>query len=438
MFNRAIKAQLAECLADQARQEARNSAIDESMALVELTADGCILAANANFLSLTGYGESELVGRHHDMLCEQAGRAGQPEGLWQKLTAGESVRGQFLRLGKDGRELWLQSNYVPLLDADGRITEVLLLATDTTGQRASEQIQQAVIDSLGRSMALIEFGPDGKVLYANRNLRLTMGYGDDDLRGMHHRVFCPEEYAGSRDYDEFWQRLNNLEHFSGRIERVSKHGEPVWLQASYNPVLDRHGKLLKVVKIASDITQDVLTQQQESRAAAMAFDSSVSAEEKARNGAAIVRETVTVVQGIAEEIHSAAEEINAISQQSEQIASIVSAIRGIADQTNLLALNAAIEAARAGEQGRGFAVVADEVRNLAARTAQATEEIVAVVSTNNEMAQTAVINMENSRERVQQGVELANSAGEAIADLSAGAREVVEVMQQMRDTIREH
>ena len=167
----------------------------------------------------------------------------------------------------------------------------------------------------------------------------------------------------------------------------------------------------------------------------MAYESSLQSAEKARNGAAIVRETVEVVQGIAQEIHTAAEEIKAISQQSEQIANIVSAIRGIADQTNLLALNAAIEAARAGEAGRGFAVVADEVRNLAARTATATEEIVAVVSENHRMAQTAVVNMENSRDRVQQGVELANRTGEAIADIDQGARQVVQVMEQMRSTI---
>ncbi len=436
MFNRKLKAELEACRSELMRCAEKQRTVNESLLVVEYSTDGKILYANDAFLALTGYAHAELQGRPHTVLCTaEYARSADYQRFWQQLAEGNVVRDRCLRLARDGREIWLRASYAPVLDDRGQVERIMQLALDITEQYANEQIQTAVITSLARSMALIEFDPDGIILYANVNFRTTTGYGNDDLRGQHHRIFCRDSYAQSAEYADFWKRLKQGEFYAGRIERVSKHGQPVWLQASYNPVLDRSGKVIKVVKIASDITQQVLMQQSESEAASMAYESSLQSAEKARNGAAIVRETVEVVQGIAQEIHTAAEEIKAISQQSEQIANIVSAIRGIADQTNLLALNAAIEAARAGEAGRGFAVVADEVRNLAARTATATEEIVAVVSENHRMAQTAVVNMENSRDRVQQGVELANRTGEAIADIDQGARQVVQVMEQMRSTI---
>ncbi|MFB1010860.1 MAG: PAS domain-containing methyl-accepting chemotaxis protein [Thiopseudomonas sp.] len=436
MFNRKLKAELEACRSELMRCAEKQRTVNESLLVVEYSTDGKILYANDAFLALTGYAHAELQGRPHTVLCTaEYARSADYQRFWQQLAEGNVVRDRCLRLARDGREIWLRASYAPVLGDRGQVERIMQLALDITEQYANEQIQTAVITSLARSMALIEFDPDGIILYANVNFRTTTGYGNDDLRGQHHRIFCRDSYAQSAEYADFWKRLKQGEFYAGRIERVSKHGQPVWLQASYNPVLDRSGKVIKVVKIASDITQQVLMQQSESEAASMAYESSLQSAEKARNGAAIVRETVEVVQGIAQEIHTAAEEIKAISQQSEQIANIVSAIRGIADQTNLLALNAAIEAARAGEAGRGFAVVADEVRNLAARTATATEEIVAVVSENHRMAQTAVVNMENSRGRVQQGVELANRTGEAIADIDQGARQVVQVMEQMRSTI---
>ncbi len=436
MFNGKLKAALEQCQNEQARCQQVQRTVDGAMLIAQISVNGDILRLNDAFLALTGYRQDEISGKSHAVLfTSDYVKSRECRELWQRLKAGQSDSLRCLCLGKDGREFWLRAGFAPVLDDAGRVEHVMLLALDITRQYANEQVQAAVINSLGRSMALIEFDPEGTILYANVNFRNTTGYGNEDLRGRHHRIFCQDSYVNSPEYADFWRRLKQGEFYAGRIERVSKQGQVVWLQASYNPVLDRHGKVMKVVKIASDITAQVMMQQRESEAASMAYESSLQSAEKARNGAAIVQETVAVVQGIAEEIHSAAEEINAISQQSEQIAGIVSAIRGIADQTNLLALNAAIEAARAGERGRGFAVVADEVRNLAARTASATEEIVAMVSQNNRMAQTAVVNMENSRDRVRQGVELANRAGNAIADIDAGARQVVQVMEQMRSTI---
>ncbi|WP_268237295.1 methyl-accepting chemotaxis protein [Pseudomonas fluvialis] len=174
----------------------------------------------------------------------------------------------------------------------------------------------------------------------------------------------------------------------------------------------------------------------EREAAQLAYQIAQQTDASAQKGASVVQRTVSVMQGIAGELQQAAADISALSQQSEMISSIVGTIRGIADQTNLLALNAAIEAARAGEQGRGFAVVADEVRSLAARTSQATEEIVEVVKRNHELAQTAVSGMDNNRQRAEQGVDLVQDAGQLIQAIQGEARQVVEAISHFAETLQ--
>lgn len=352
------------------------------------------------------------------------------------MAAGEFIQDRFLRLDKNGKEIWLEASYNPIFDEQGRVVSILKLATDVTERVRKELAEHGVIEAIQRSMAVIEFSLQGQIITANDNFLTTMGYRLDDLRGQHHRLLCPSEYACSSDYVQFWQRLNKGEFFSGRYRRLDKSRRTVWLHATYNPVFDEQGSLVKIIKFASDITRQVEQQQAESQAASLAYDISAKTNTDAQNGAQIVQSTAEVVQGIAGELNEAAHSILALSEQSEQISKIVQTIKSIADQTNLLALNAAIEAARAGEQGRGFAVVADEVRSLAGRTAQATVEIAGVVQQNHELAQSAVSNMQSSREKVEQGVQLANQAGDAIANIRDGATQVVQAIREFRNTMQ--
>ena len=438
MFNSHLKQTLAHCQLQLADASATLAALDRSMALIEFQPDGTILNANSNFLSLMGYTLAEVRGQHHRLFCEPGQSSSREYSeFWRRLASGEFVSERFLRRDKQGREIWLEASYNPILGASGRVEKVLKIAADISAEVRKEQEQNSLINAINRSMAMIEFNLQGEVLTANDNFLSTMGYRLEDIRGKHHRLFCNREEADSAGYKSFWAQLNRGEYVSGRFQRVGRNGQPIWLRATYNPVFDARGKLYKVVKFASDVTEQVQHQEAESRAARIAYDTALQTDATAQQGAQVVQHTVEVMQGIAGELNRAAEGISAVSEQSEMISSIVQTIRGIAEQTNLLALNAAIEAARAGEQGRGFAVVADEVRSLAGRTSQATVEIVEVVRRNHELAQGAVNSMDASKDKAEQGVRLANEAGAVILEIQEGARRVVDAISQFTATLEQ-
>ena len=435
MFNSRIKQDLANCQQRLVETDATLAAVSRSMALIEFEPDGTILSANTNFLQVMGYDFEEIHNQHHRMFCEQGyANSAAYKAFWVRLGNGEYISDRFLRLDKQGRQVWLEASYNPVRNDTGRLVKVLKIATDITAHVLQEEDHNSLINAIDRSMATIEFSPQGEVLGANANFLSTMGYRLDEILGKHHHLFCERKESESEEYRQFWERLNRGEFFSESFKRVNKQGATVWLRATYNPVYDRNGRLYKVVKFASNITEQVLHQEAESSAARMAYNTSRHTDETTQQGARVVQHTVKVMEDIASELNRAANSISAVSSQSELISRMVQTIHGIAEQTNLLALNAAIEAARAGEQGRGFAVVADEVRNLAVRTSQATVEIVAVVKRNHELAEDAVSSMEASKDKVEQGVKLANEAGEVILEIQDGARQVVQSISKLAAT----
>ncbi|MDR3416774.1 MAG: PAS domain S-box protein, partial [Nevskia sp.] len=194
--------------------------IDKAMAVIEFTLDGKVLSANDNFLKTMGYSLDEIRGQHHAMFVEPAYRASaEYRGFWDKLGRGEHDAGQYKRVAKDGREVWLQASYNPILDAGGRPFKIVKYATDITGRREAQANFEGQIAAIGKAMAVIEFSLDGKVLSANDNFLKTMGYSLDEIRGKHHAMFVEPAYRASAEYRGFWDKLGRGEHDAGQYKR---------------------------------------------------------------------------------------------------------------------------------------------------------------------------------------------------------------------------
>ena len=234
------------------------TALNRSQAVIDFTPEGKILSANESFLNTVGYQESEIVGQHHSMFAEPA-YASSPEyrNFWAKLGRGEFDSGIYKRIGKGGKEIWLQASYNPILDDEGNVIRVTKFASDVTEQTVKDALNAGIIEALNRSQAVIEFEPDGTIVKANENFLQTVGYSESEIVGQHHRMFCDKAYTASSDYAAFWEKLRSGQFNSGTYQRFGKGGDEVWLQAAYNPIFDANGKVSKVAKFASDITQSV-------------------------------------------------------------------------------------------------------------------------------------------------------------------------------------
>lgn len=454
-------------------------------AVVEFDLSGRILDANENFFRLLSYESSEIIGRHHSMFVpsDDVARSNE-EVLWEKLRRGEFEHCQYKRVANGDRELWIDGSYIPVLRS-GKAYKVFMIATDVTDAviRAAETAGK--VAAISKSQAVIEFNPDGYILDANPNFLQAMGLELTEVQGRHHSMFCGEAVVGSQEYGQFWERLKSGEFIADEFERIGKNGRIVHIQASYNPIFDTTGRVMKVVKFATDVTArvqnvealasslndlangDLTTKLAEPfvpalerlrvdfNATAQRLSEALSA--VARNAetiaassaevrsavddlsrrtenqaasleqtAAALDEITTTVADSSRRAHEASnlvdttrvnaeksgavvrraiEAMGAIETSSRQISGIVSLIDEIAFKTNLLALNAGVEAARAGDAGKGFAVVAQEVRALSQRSASAAKEIKALIA--------------SSTEQVTRGVTLVDQTGAALSQIVA-------------------
>jgi methyl-accepting chemotaxis protein len=455
-------------------------AIDKVQAVIEFTLDGQIVHANANFLAALDYRLEDIVGRHHSMFVPEVDAASPAyRAFWEKLGRGEFDAGQYRRMGRGGREVWIQASYNPILDGAGRPFKVVKYATDVTDQKLQAADAEGQISAINKAQAVIEFGMDGVITSANDNFLKALGYRLDEIVGRHHRMFVEPAYAASAEYRQFWEKLGRGEYDAGQYKRVGKDGREIWIQASYNPILDLNGAPAKVVKYATDITAQkrvaervteissiVASAASEMRATAEGM--ARTAEETTRQAGVVtsaaeitsvnvqtvssageeltasiseiarqVAESSSISQHAVSEADKASDSIRTLAEAAQKIGNVVTLINDIAGQTKLLALNATIEAARAGEAGKGFAVVASEVKSLSDQTARATHEISSQVTAMQSATQTSVGAIGGITDTIRKVAEIASAIAGAVEEQSAATREIAANVTQVAEGTRQ-
>ncbi|WP_454616242.1 PAS domain-containing protein [Bradyrhizobium cenepequi] len=413
---------------------AQTMAIGRVQAVIEFDLDGTVITANENFLRALGYSLAEIQGKHHSMFVEASFRdSPKYRELWNKLNRGEFEAGEFKRIGKGGKEVWILASYNPVFDENGKPFKVVKFATDVTEQKLRNADFAGQIAAIDKSQAVIEFAMDGTVRTANANFLKALGYTLHDIQGRHHSIFVDQSERDTPAYREFWAALNRGEYQAGEFRRIGAGGRDVWIQASYNPIMDLNGKPFKVVKYASDVTAQVIARLKSERVRGMMEQVAAGAEELN----ASVREISEAMVKSKETATAATDHVQSADHQAQRLTAAAASMSGILQmigditgQINLLALNATIESARAGEAGRGFAVVAAEVKNLANQAKQATDKIGVEIDSLNGISADVVTALGTVRRSIEAVGEYVTSTAAAVEEQSVVTGEMSSSMQR--------
>jgi methyl-accepting chemotaxis protein len=409
-------------------------AIGKSQAVIEFKLDGTIVIANDNFLKTMGYTLDEIKGKHHSMFVEPAYReSADYKAFWAALGRGEYQAGEYKRIGKGGREVFIQASYNPILDMTGKPFKVVKFATDVTQEKLRNANFVGQIEAIGKSQAVIEFNLDGTIITANANFLSAMGYSLDEIRGKHHAMFVEPAYRDSAEYKEFWAALGRGEFQSAEYKRIAKGGREIYIQASYNPIFDMNGRPFKVVKFATDVTKQVIARKKSEHVKSMMESVAAGAEElnaSVREIAESMVKSKDTANGAVERVEAADQSTGRLSEAAQAMGGIVELINNITSQIDLLALNATIESARAGEAGRGFAVVANEVKNLAGQAKHATEQISKEIEGMRGISGDVVAALGTIKQSIESVREYVSSTAAAVEEQSAVANEMSANMQK--------
>lgn len=450
-------------------------ALERVQAIIEFDLNGMISYANENFLKTMGYSLAEVQGKHHSIFCETTyANSNEYKLFWKKLNLGELDSGEYKRIGKNGREVWINASYNPVLTPEGKVYKIIKFATDITKAKTDALEFIAKMAAISKTQAVIEFNLDGTIISANENFLKALNYDLSEIQGKHHSIFCDPDYANSFEYKNFWTKLNRGEFDSGEYKRIGKSGKVIWINASYNPIMDANGRPYKVTKFATDVTalKNMISSIEETAQSLTASsheltqtaselastanktsnesNSASAAANQVASGVQIVatnmEEMVASIKEIArsanESSHMAkttlarAQDTNKtilqLGASSQEIGDVIKVISSIAQQTNLLALNATIEAARAGEAGKGFAVVANEVKELAKQTAKATNDITNKIGAIQKDTQSAVDAIGGISDAVEKLNSISGIIAAAVEEQTATTNEVSRVVVQSK------
>lgn len=406
------------------------AALDKSQAIIHFDTSGNIQWANNNFLTTMGYRAEDVIGRHHRMFLEpEYFNSNEYKEFWNNLRQGKPQASQYKRMGRDGKEVWIQATYNPVCDAKGKPYKIVKVASDITNSVVKTK------SAFDKVQALIHFSPDGTILDANENFLKSTGYTLEEIKGKHHSMFCDGGYVQSPDYKEFWNALNRGEIQTGEFRRIGKQKQDIWLQASYTVKYDNNGQITGVTKYANDITPQKRANMESNQAIEAV---TTSLQELTSSIADISSSTNTArdaVQDVQRQSEAASSHVSKLVQSAEAMSEVSSLIQNISGQINLLALNAAIEAARAGEAGRGFAVVADEVKRLASQAEDSTGKINEEITGIQIIAESVVKAIMQIQESIHGLVESSNTVASAVEEQSVVTAGIADNMTRVTELI---
>jgi methyl-accepting chemotaxis protein len=388
------------------------AAIGKSQAVIEFDLNGNILSANDNFLNTLGYRLDEIQGKHHSMFVEpNYQQSAEYRNFWDRLGRGEFDAGQYKRIGKNGKEIWILASYNPIMDSNNRPFKIVKYATDISEEKIRSADYSGQLAAISKSQAVIEFTMDGVVLNANDNFLNVLGYNLSDIKGKHHGMFVDSAYRQSAEYKVFWDRLGRGEYDTGQYKRIGKEGKEIWIQASYNPILDANNKPFKVVKYATDVTDQV----NNANAMKLAVDQVQEAAKAAVDGDLTQRISMAGKTGLLEILCG---DINSLI---EGMSDIVGQIKTAAD-----------------EIFTGASEISNGNSDLSSRTEQQAANLEETASSMEELTSTVKLNADNAKQAnvlAEQASTVAMQGGELIQQVVSTMNAINESSQKISDII---
>jgi len=425
-------------------------AISKSQAMIEFNMDGTIIQANDNFLGALNYSLEEIQGKHHRMFVEPS-YAQSPEyaQFWEKLNRGEYEAGEYKRLGKNAKEIWIQASYNPIYDINGKPFKIVKYASDVTAQKLKSADDAGQLEAIGKLQAVIEFNMDGTIRTANDNFLNALGYRLNEVEGQHHSMFVEREYGNSAEYRQFWEKLNRGEYDSSEYLRVGKGGKEIWIKASYNPIFDLSGKPFKVVKYATDITEQKNAEVQIARMISLAAQGDLGERIDAKQYSGFFRnlgedinklmdtvvgpldETTRVMQAMAEGNLSDrmnGEYAGQFAVLSDSVNSTLNNMTEMVDKIRNSSSNMLSAATEISQGNQDLSQRTEEQASSLEETASSMEELTGTVKQNADNAKQANQLAAGARGQAEQGGDVVGNAISAMSEINKSSKKIADII----------